>query len=191
MAPGVRRSRASARDATAHRGRIPRRDPRVTSISPSAAWSGRAQALPDLVDRLVVEAVHRDLIGADSMLASQRSGLERHLGALDAQVRVVEHLRALVRPVLVERPAVGDVQHLETAAHAEDRDATAAARVRARAPASIRSRARSGWWVKLLVYRPAVGRRVEVGAAGEQQPVRRERSRQPRSPLRDRRRSGR
>jgi hypothetical protein len=132
--------------------------------------AGDRQPVADPLDALVVVR-----LGAVELLARDPRR-ERALRQPDVVVRVVERaerapvvlVAVVVREVLVQRPAARDVHHLHAAADAEERQVTLhrPRRERQLERVALGRRAR-GRGVRL----GAVGRRVHVGAAREQQAV--------------------
>ena len=188
-------SMTSIMRATSPGSRAPRPAPRSPRLSPSSSGCHRTpsakrvaghldrldhvvvgrpaaddQPLAEPVDALVVVRLAPRRARAPTARAASEPGSSRTSWSPKAPGRVAVVARARrVGQVLVERAAAGDVQQLHAAA---DRRAPAC---RARAPggASASSNAsRSGRVpVRLRVGLGAVGGRIDVGAAGEQQPV--------------------
>ena len=134
--------------------------PSIPSTVPSLRARHDPQAFADLVDRLVMEGVRADRALAHDPV-QPRARLDLDL------VRGLGRRRglAVARDVLVQRPAAGDVERLGAAADGEDRQAALEGEPDQAQLEGVE--ARLGRPELDVALGRAVGRRVEVGAAGE------------------------
>ena len=156
--------RPSPRRATGRRARNGRVGSSTASTVPSGATATARSPAPELARRLVMERVDRQRPAAgqrgEARVAGDGDGVELLAGRRDLPVPV---------DVLVQRPAADHVDGLGAAADAEQR-ASRARRPRGRARAR-RRRDRIGRAEPRVALARPVGERVEIGAAGEHEPV--------------------
>ena len=132
--------------------------------------AGDHQALAELVDPLVMVRLDPDPLAPRRPARRAMPGASAHLVVAEGPRRCARWLVVAdeLRQVLVERAAAGDVEHLHPAADAEQRHV---ALERAPRQRELEAVALGPGALRLGVRLGAVAGRVDVGAAGEDQPV--------------------